>query len=367
MVLNLDEEKLARQNQLEEGKPGDNSSPKNGRAQVLSRLNFLRVGIGSSFAFLTWRLWDMQMNRPPQVRLEARQEVRAITVKAPRGIIYDSTGKRLVTNKATYSVTITRHDLPSLEVNNDLSKTQRLAQLAELEARRQAVFDTLARFLGMTYVIGVVPEQFFGDPKKGAPGDDDQNDTLNMLEKLLKSAALDIKKQLTDARPQDLFVLRKDILLSDPNFDEMLKLRDRTGVFFMSEGEKTVFVSTFATADFEPTVVWTGLSREDAIVLEEKRFDLPGVAIQTGYVRDYSSPELFAHLLGYIGPFTREEEREAANKEASQDYINPNDPEDPANSRQVYDPDDKVGLAGVEATLEAYLRGKKGGREVTGR
>jgi penicillin-binding protein 2 len=363
MVLNLDEEKLARQNQPEDGKPGDNSGG-NSRGQLMSRLNFLRVAIGGSFGLLTWRLWDMQMNRPPLVRNEARRETRTITIKAPRGIIYDATGKRLVTNKATYAVTITRHDLPQLVADKDLPKDKQQEQLDAQEKKRQDVFDSLARFLGMTYVVGIVPEQFFGDPKVGARGEADQNETLNILEGLLGMAALDLRKKLTEARKQDLFTLKDKIPLDHPRFDDFVKLRDRNGVYFMSEGEKTVFVSTFATAEFEPIVVWTGLSREDAMVLEEKRFDMPGVGIQTGYVRDYADPRLFAHLLGYIGPFASEEDRQAANKEARQDLINPNDPDDPANQLDVYDPDDKVGLAGVESTFEVYLRGSKGGRDV---
>ena len=96
MVLNLDEEKLARQNQLEESEPGKKPSKGGGgRAQTMSRLNFLRIGIGGSFALLTWRLWDMQMNRPPQTNREARPEFRTISVKAPRGIIYDANANGL--------------------------------------------------------------------------------------------------------------------------------------------------------------------------------------------------------------------------------------------------------------------------------
>lgn len=356
MVLNLDEEKLARQNQPEEEAPNDKSG--GGRAQTMSRLNFLRVAVGGSFALLTWRLWDMQMNRPQETRKEARQEIRTISTKAPRGIVYDANKVRLVTNKATYAVTITRHDLP--QIDNDMTKEQTKVQ----QDKRQMVFDTLARFLGMTYVVGIVPEQFFGDIKKGVRGDPDQNATLNVLEKLLNKSAYDLKQKLTEARQKDLYVLQDKIALTDPRFEDYLKLRDRVGVYFMSEGEKTVFISTFATAEYEPIVVWTGLSREDAIFLEEKRMDLPGVGIQTGFVRDYADPKLFAHLLGYIGPFPSEEERDAANKEARQDLINPLDPDDPANQRDTYDPDDKTGLAGVESSLEVYLRGQKGGRDV---
>ncbi len=100
------------------------------------------------------------------------------------------------------------------------------------------------------------------------------------------------------------------------------------------------------------------------MLLEEKRLDLPGIGIKTGFVREYADPALFSHLLGYIGPFSSEEERGAANKEARQDFLNPNDPDDPINQRNIYDPDDKVGLAGVEYSLESFLRGHKGGRDV---
>ncbi len=362
MVLNLDEEKLARQNQGDEG--GPNRNRVTGRAQTLSRLNFLRLGIGGSFAILGWRLWDMQINRPPEARNTTQQEIRPIKIKAPRGIIYDANEQKLVSNKPTYSVTLTRYDLPKLVDNKDWSKDERARQKDLVTLQRQAVFDSLARFLVMDYVVGVVPEQFFGDPKVAAAGEEDQNATLNALERLLGRAAIDVKKDLQKARKQDLYVFPGRIQLNDSRFADFLKLRERKGVFFLSEAERVVFVSTFATADYEPVVVASGLNREDAMLLEEKRLDLPGVGIQIGYVREYSDPKLFAHILGYNGYFRSEESREAANKEAAKDYIDTVNPDNPINSRVVYDPDDKVGLAGVEAQFEAYLRGQKGGRDV---
>ncbi len=363
MVLNLDEEKLARQNQTETDGLGEPSN-RVGRRYTLNRLNFLRIGIGSSFALLTWRLWDMQLNQPPRVKKETLQEIRSIAIKAPRGIVYDATGKKLVNNKASYSVTITRHDLPPVLEDKSLPREERKKSLQAQLVRRQAVFDNLARFLGMTYIVGIVPEQFLGDPKTGVAGEVDQNATLNFLESILNKSAYDIKKKLASARPKDLYILQDKIPLTHPQFSQFLKLRDGNGVYFFSEGEKTVFVSTFATAEFEPVVVWSNLTREDTILLEEKRLDLPGVGIQTGFVREYADPVLFSHILGYIGPFSNEEERAAANKEARQDFINPNNPDDPNNQRNIYDPDDKVGLAGIEYSLEAFLRGQKGGRDV---
>ena len=363
MVLNLDEDKLARQNLGDEDKAGSGSTGGKGR-QTMGRLNFLRLGIGGSFAVLGWKLWDMQLNRTSQVRTQSKAEIRSITIKAPRGIIFDANNMPLVTNKATYAVTITRHDLPQFEEDKNWSKEERKAQYAAFIIKRQAVFDSLARFLGQSYMVGIVPEQFLGDSKIATPGEADQNATLNLLEQLTQIAAYDIKKRLSAARPKDLYIVKDKISLTEPNFAKYLDLRSRTGVYFMSQAEKTVFISTFATAEFEPIVVATGLSREDAMLLEEKRLDLPGVGTQTSYVRQYADPKLFAHLLGYISSFTSEEERDAANKEARQDFINPNDPDDPINQRNVYDPDDKVGLAGIEYKFEAYLRGQKGGRDV---
>ncbi len=67
--------------------------------------------------------------------------------------------------------------------------------------------------------------------------------------------------------------------------------------------------------------------------------DLPGVIVDTTFIREYTQPFTLAHLLGYINRVTREDLDE-----------NPG----------VYPLDGKKGRSGIEAAQEAILRGKSG-------
>lgn len=97
------------------------------------------------------------------------------------------------------------------------------------------------------------------------------------------------------------------------------------------------------TADgyaYEPIRIKRDLTRAEVISLEEHRDELPGVLVEQEPARTYPKPEgaLAGHVLGYLGPVTREQLRQ-----------------DP-----TYRPTDLVGQTGLEATYEAFLRGRPG-------
>lgn len=361
MVLNLDEEKLARQQAVDEAE-SFKADQKRGRSVTMSRLNFLKLGLAGGFGLLGLRLADMQLNRGQQSQQDNKSYIRLIQTNAPRGIIYDSKGNLIAENVATYNAVITPSHLPPITATatSPLGKKQ----LAD----RQAVYDNLARFLGMDYWVGVIPEQVMADSQR--------NVIINALSDKLKMAALDVNKRLEDAvanktdknfmllNPVDL-QSKKPLPISISDFDKYVSLRDLNGVYFISDGQKAVLLSAAVKPEYEPVVVWNKeLSREDALRLEERRFDMPGVSVQTGFKRQYADPHLYSHILGYMGAFASTEEFQQANTAAMKDYAVPSDNSDNSNSFQVYGSDDKIGRAGIEYTMESYLRGRKGGHEV---
>lgn len=74
-------------------------------------------------------------------------------------------------------------------------------------------------------------------------------------------------------------------------------------------------------------------------IAESKKAELPGVILDTALMREYTQPFTISHILGYMNNVNRE---------------------DLERSPGVYRHDDRVGRAGVEAALEAILRGKSG-------
>ena len=92
------------------------------------------------------------------------------------------------------------------------------------------------------------------------------------------------------------------------------------------------------------TLTRAPISRELALLIEERGVELPGVRVEASSVRQYVDGPLYAGVLGYVGPVTEEElsELRAAG----------------------YLPDDSTGRDGIERTYEGYLRGAYGVREV---
>jgi hypothetical protein len=63
----------------------------------------------------------------------------------------------------------------------------------------------------------------------------------------------------------------------------------------------------FRTAPYQPTLVFTGARFETVSRLEEKRYLLPGLVIQTEPRRIYSAAGAVAHLVGYVGEVNEED------------------------------------------------------------
>lgn len=97
-------------------------------------------------------------------------------------------------------------------------------------------------------------------------------------------------------------------------------------------------------ARYYPVVLASNISRDLVEIVEENRMRLPGVEIEMKPVREYSSSQLAAHLLGYIG-------------EVSEKELNSKGFED-------YNPGDYVGKNGIERALEKELHGSDGGRQL---
>lgn len=97
-------------------------------------------------------------------------------------------------------------------------------------------------------------------------------------------------------------------------------------------------------AKYYPIVLASNITRDHVEIAEENRLRLPGVEIEMKPVREYTSNQLAAHLLGYIG-------------EVSEKEMNSREFED-------YNPGDYIGKNGIERALEKELHGGDGGRQL---
>lgn len=94
----------------------------------------------------------------------------------------------------------------------------------------------------------------------------------------------------------------------------------------------------------ESVLIKQNLSRDQALVFNEREVEFPGFRVVSTPIRDYKSPFAYAHLVGYTGKITTEEYQQKAT--------------------QGYRLNDSLGKTGLEQSYEEYLRGKFGQRQV---
>ncbi len=92
---------------------------------------------------------------------------------------------------------------------------------------------------------------------------------------------------------------------------------------------------------FAPVVLAKGISKDNAIILEENKLNLPGIVVQANPDRTYLYGKDTAHLLGYIGEIHEEQLKRL------KDY--------------GYKGKDIIGHSGLEKFFDNTLRGKDGG------
>lgn len=114
--------------------------------------------------------------------------------------------------------------------------------------------------------------------------------------------------------------------------------------FSVDLGELRRLATSVARASFDPVVIKQDLSPEEGIRFETRRQEFPGFAVQENPIREYVSPEIFSHVLGYTGLVSPEDLRDLpAGRYAASDY---------------------TGKLGIELGYERFLHGKNGEHQV---
>ena len=101
------------------------------RRQLATRLTVLSVSIAFGFGLLACGFWFFQVVQHAQFKeMAENNHQRTLTLRAPRGIIYDRTGKLLVENRNSFNISIVR------EHTKDLDRTVRvLASVTGIEEK----------------------------------------------------------------------------------------------------------------------------------------------------------------------------------------------------------------------------------------
>ncbi|MFO7917378.1 MAG: penicillin-binding protein 2 [Anaerolineae bacterium] len=103
-------------------------------------------------------------------------------------------------------------------------------------------------------------------------------------------------------------------------------------------------LETRTISPYAPVRIASDIDRQAAFIIEEEHVELPGVTMSTDPLRQYLYGSLTAHILGYVGHIPSDH---------LETYMD-----------EGYEPDDLVGLAGLELSQEDHLRGVDGQKHV---
>ncbi|MBX6341509.1 MAG: penicillin-binding protein 2, partial [Thermomicrobiaceae bacterium] len=272
---------------------GRRGAERPGENPTLSRRAFLFKGLMlSGFGALTAKLWQMQIVDARSYKGQAEENgVDFEPIKAPRGLIVDRNGKILAENRVSWTVAV----VPS--------------QLPDDEAQRRRVRDELIRALGLKEMLVVrrsaLPlgsEEVVVTALARAIGDDPDP----LVGKVVRNP---------DAPP--LVVVRDDLAPADADRYRPLE-KQLPGVHVLNRLDYLLELNAGAAT---PVVLKKDCDREVALSLEANRFYLPGVKVSDDtLVRRYPAGKEFSHILGYVGPISKEE-YDAARAAGSDPYL----------------------------------------------
>ncbi len=102
----------------------------------------------------------------------------------------------------------------------------------------------------------------------------------------------------------------------------------------------TKVLANIYRAPYTPVIIAENVPRDIALTIQEQSIEMPGVVVESVGSRIYPYKELLGNILGYTGKIPEESKSEY----------------DP----KIYEPNDRVGVTGIEYVGEKYLRGVKG-------
>lgn len=116
------------------------------------------------------------------------------------------------------------------------------------------------------------------------------------------------------------------------------------GMFNIPVDEINAKLAKVGSNKMIPIVIKRGISQTESILFETYAGELPGFSVASIPVRDYLSPEIFSHLLGYTSSIDDKEYKELQD--------------------EGYAYNDLIGQSGIELAYEKYLHGINGNKQV---
>ncbi len=283
-----------------------------GSKNIKVRLIVMCGLIAAFFLFCLIRLVDLQIvNGESYKKISDNRMIRAYSIKAPRGEIFDMYGRPLVTNSMGYIIQIQSMDKKNSSLNDTLIKLFKIAEENGFEYANDFPIKTTS------YKIS------FGDKKS-------EKENKEAFVKWKKEKKLDEK---FDAKAVVDYYAKRYNVSEKYTKQEIL---DVVSVRYTME------LREFSITN--PYVFATDIDIYTVQKIKEHSSKLPGVYIEIEPIREYVNGNMASHILGRTGVIFEEEYNELKDR--------------------GYRMDDIIGKEGLEKVLEKYLKGTDGYKRV---
>ena len=292
---------------------------------VLFRLFMVAV-----FVVLVGRLYQIQIIRGDTFRQDSDDNrFRLVEVPAPRGVIYDKTGQILTRNRPSFEISLvpdeTPTDDPDTEIDEEAAEIENVLRLIEADTDPEIAIrigELMFRRLGrvdfaetveeagveLNYVL--VPGLAEETPEDEAP--ENENDSTD------------------DPTPPEA---PSPILI--PDISQRLPLEGLVALV-----QRSVQLGRQGSAS-TPVPILDLVERIPAFEIVEESYRIPSLRVNEVPVRQYVHSELVSHILGFMGPIPAV----VADEYRADGYSDPNE---------------RVGLNGLEYSYQQELRGLPG-------
>ena len=273
------------------------------KANFKLRYNVLIVLVYVMGAILLGRLFFLQIIKGKEYRETSNTRLtRESTIEAARGSILDRNGKTLATTKTGYSIELYKTKIDNQTLNDTILKMVKVLEQND---------DTYVNNFPIT-----------SDYKYTMTSDEE-------IAKWKEQYKISEKASAKDC----VYRFRDKYEISNTDMKDVLKI-----IAIRYE------ISTKGYSSTKSIKIAENISKTSAIQFNEQNADFPGINVTTQSIRTYTSGSLASHIIGYIGKIQESElERKLDEGYESNDYL---------------------GRTGVEYTLEKYLRGKNGVKQL---
>ncbi|HPL53639.1 MAG TPA: penicillin-binding transpeptidase domain-containing protein [Bacillota bacterium] len=331
------------------------------------RLDIIRIVVILIFLVMGFRLADLQLVKGEYYWKKSETlRMRNISVTAPRGPIVDKFGRLIAGNKQSYSVNIMKTEVPQNTLN-DIA----LSVINIIEKNGDSYKDEIPILINpirFTYQDEEINwKKKYNIPENAAAREafaklrldyDIPSDTANLeayeilrddnnveLPFNIDEFQYDYRKSEMKWRQSNGF----DAEITPEKIFEALctKYKIPRDVYSDEKAKKILAVKYLVGQNkykaYEPVEIAANVKKETRAEIEESRIFLPGVEIIQKPIRSYAGNEFASHIIGYMGRIGSELEEL---------------------SKQGYTPQDLIGKSGIESSMEKYLKGTSGSKQI---